>query len=43
LPLASLTISGTVFRSDGTTAAGDVRLRLRNLDIGTIVGNTFSQ
>jgi hypothetical protein len=42
LPVATLTISGTVFSSDGTTPAGDVRLRLRNLDTGTIVGNTVS-
>ena len=42
LAVAALTISGTVFRSDGTTPAGDVRLRLRNLDTGTIAGNTVS-
>jgi hypothetical protein len=35
------TISGTVRRQDGTTAA-DVRLRLRNVDKGTVVGQTMS-
>ena len=38
----ALTISGTVFRSDETTPAGGVRLRLRNLDNGTVVASTVS-
>ena len=38
---SALNISGTVLRKDGTTAA-DVRLRLRNVDKGTVVGQTVS-
>ena len=38
----ALTISGTVFESDARTSVPDVRLRLRNLDNGTIVANTDS-
>ncbi len=39
---AGLTISGTVFKSDRATPVADVRLRLRNLDTGTIIGNAVS-
>ena len=38
---AVFNISGTVLRQDGKTGA-DVRLRLRNVDKGTVVGQTVS-
>jgi hypothetical protein len=42
LRTSSLGISGTVVRVDRTTPVAGVRLRLRNLDTGTIVGQTVS-
>ena len=38
----SLAISGVVLRADRKTPAANVRLRLRNLDTGAIVGRTVS-
>jgi len=41
-PAVPLVISGTVLRADRTTAAANVRLQLRTLDKGTVVGATTS-
>jgi hypothetical protein len=41
-PTSGLVISGTVVREDRTTTVAGVRLRLRNVDKGTIVGQAIS-
>jgi hypothetical protein len=39
---APLTISGTLFRPDGTTPAANVGVQLRNVDTGQIVAKTVT-
>jgi hypothetical protein len=39
---AGLTISGVVLENDAKTAVPNMRLQLRNIDTGTIVGQTVS-